>query len=161
MQRSCADMNSPYKRKCWTNSGGPLVNSFTLWSTTSSPVQVQASMYVTCSTESRKIKREGRGWSHCHRLSWRERGGGMTHTRRQQKTLGFLFYIPFPVWIRSSRYWAHSEENSFCHAASVIYTLLFFIPVHVIEYVNQLLSLRESVKRCGMFLAEKRQWGSV
>ncbi len=27
MQRSCADVNSPYKRKCWTNSGGPLVNS--------------------------------------------------------------------------------------------------------------------------------------
>jgi len=27
VQRSCADMNSPYKRKCWTNSGGPLVNS--------------------------------------------------------------------------------------------------------------------------------------
>ncbi len=30
MQRSCADGNSPYKRKCWTNSGGPLVNSL-LW----------------------------------------------------------------------------------------------------------------------------------
>ncbi len=30
MQRSCADVNSPYKRKCWTNSGGPLVNSL-LW----------------------------------------------------------------------------------------------------------------------------------
>jgi hypothetical protein len=29
-QRSCADVNSPYKRKCWTNSGGPLVNSL-LW----------------------------------------------------------------------------------------------------------------------------------
>jgi hypothetical protein len=27
MQSSCADVNSPYKRKCWTNSGGPLVNS--------------------------------------------------------------------------------------------------------------------------------------
>jgi hypothetical protein len=26
MQRSCADVNSLYKRKCWTNSGGPLVN---------------------------------------------------------------------------------------------------------------------------------------
>ncbi len=25
MQRSCTDVNSPYKRKCWTNSGGPLV----------------------------------------------------------------------------------------------------------------------------------------
>ncbi len=25
MQRSCADVNSPYKRKCWTNSGGLLV----------------------------------------------------------------------------------------------------------------------------------------
>jgi hypothetical protein len=24
MQRSCADVNSPYRRKCWTNSGGPL-----------------------------------------------------------------------------------------------------------------------------------------
>ncbi len=24
-QRSCADVNSPYKRKCWTKSGGPLV----------------------------------------------------------------------------------------------------------------------------------------
>ena len=30
MQRSCSDVNSPYKRKCWTNSGGPLVNSL-LW----------------------------------------------------------------------------------------------------------------------------------
>ncbi len=30
MQRPCADVNSPYKRKCWTNSGGPLVNSV-LW----------------------------------------------------------------------------------------------------------------------------------
>jgi hypothetical protein len=30
MQRSCADVNSTYKRKCWTNSGGPLVNSL-LW----------------------------------------------------------------------------------------------------------------------------------
>ncbi len=30
MQRSCADVNSSYKRKCWTNSGGPLVNSL-LW----------------------------------------------------------------------------------------------------------------------------------
>ncbi len=28
--RSCGDVNSPYKRKCWTNSGGPLVNSL-LW----------------------------------------------------------------------------------------------------------------------------------
>ncbi len=27
MQRSGADVNSPYKRKCWTNSGGPLVNT--------------------------------------------------------------------------------------------------------------------------------------
>ncbi len=27
MQRSCADMNSPHKQKCWTNSGGPLINS--------------------------------------------------------------------------------------------------------------------------------------
>ncbi len=27
MQRSCADVNSPYKRQCWTYSGGPLVNS--------------------------------------------------------------------------------------------------------------------------------------
>ncbi len=26
MQRSCADVNSPYKRKCWTNSEGRLVN---------------------------------------------------------------------------------------------------------------------------------------
>ncbi len=30
MQCSCADVNSLYKRKCWTNSGGPLVNSL-LW----------------------------------------------------------------------------------------------------------------------------------
>ncbi len=30
MQRTCADVKSPYKQKCWTNSGGPLVNSF-LW----------------------------------------------------------------------------------------------------------------------------------
>jgi hypothetical protein len=30
MQCSCADVNSPYKRKCWTNSGGPLINSL-LW----------------------------------------------------------------------------------------------------------------------------------
>ncbi len=30
MQRSCADMNSPYNRKWWTNSGGPLVNSLLL-----------------------------------------------------------------------------------------------------------------------------------
>ncbi len=30
MQRSCADVNSPYQQKCWTNSGGPLVNSL-LW----------------------------------------------------------------------------------------------------------------------------------
>jgi hypothetical protein len=30
MQRSCADVNYPYKRKCWTYSGGPLVNSV-LW----------------------------------------------------------------------------------------------------------------------------------
>jgi hypothetical protein len=27
MQRSCADVNSPYQRKCWINAGGPLVNS--------------------------------------------------------------------------------------------------------------------------------------
>ncbi len=27
MQSSCADVNSPYKRKCWINSGGSLVNS--------------------------------------------------------------------------------------------------------------------------------------
>ncbi len=32
MQRHCADVNSPYKRKCWTNSGGPLTNSL-LWGT--------------------------------------------------------------------------------------------------------------------------------
>ncbi len=30
MQRHCADVNSPYIRKCWTNSGGPLTNSL-LW----------------------------------------------------------------------------------------------------------------------------------
>ncbi len=30
MQRPCADVNSPYKWKCWTNSRGPLVNS-SLW----------------------------------------------------------------------------------------------------------------------------------
>jgi hypothetical protein len=30
MQRSCADANSTYRQKCWTNSGGPLVNSV-LW----------------------------------------------------------------------------------------------------------------------------------
>jgi hypothetical protein len=30
MQRSCADVSPPYKRKCWTNSGGPVVNSL-LW----------------------------------------------------------------------------------------------------------------------------------
>ncbi len=30
MQRPCADVNSPYKRKCWTNSVGPLVYSL-LW----------------------------------------------------------------------------------------------------------------------------------
>ncbi len=30
MQRPCADVNSPYKRKCWINSGGPLVTSL-LW----------------------------------------------------------------------------------------------------------------------------------
>jgi hypothetical protein len=30
MQRSCADVNSPYQRNCWTNSGGPLINS-KLW----------------------------------------------------------------------------------------------------------------------------------
>jgi len=30
MQRHCGDVNSPYKRKCWTNSGGPLTNSL-LW----------------------------------------------------------------------------------------------------------------------------------
>ncbi len=30
MQRSWADVSSPYKRKCWTNLGGPLVNSL-LW----------------------------------------------------------------------------------------------------------------------------------
>jgi hypothetical protein len=30
MQRCCADVISPYKPKCWTNSGGPLVNSV-LW----------------------------------------------------------------------------------------------------------------------------------
>ncbi len=30
MQCSCADVNFLYKRKCWTNSGGPLVNSL-LW----------------------------------------------------------------------------------------------------------------------------------
>jgi hypothetical protein len=35
MQRSCADVNSPYKRKCWTNSGGLLVNSL-LWGSTGS-----------------------------------------------------------------------------------------------------------------------------
>ncbi len=29
-QRSSANVNSPYKRKCWTNSMGPLVNSL-LW----------------------------------------------------------------------------------------------------------------------------------
>ncbi len=32
MQHPCADVSSPYKRKCWTNSGGPLVNSV-LWGT--------------------------------------------------------------------------------------------------------------------------------
>ncbi len=26
MQGSCVDVNSPFKRKCWNNSGGPLVN---------------------------------------------------------------------------------------------------------------------------------------
>ncbi len=30
MQRHCADVSSPYKRKCWTNSGGPITNSL-LW----------------------------------------------------------------------------------------------------------------------------------
>ncbi len=30
MHCSCAEVNSLYKRKCWTNSGGPLVNSL-LW----------------------------------------------------------------------------------------------------------------------------------
>jgi hypothetical protein len=30
MQRHCADVNSPYKRKCWTNSRDPLTNSL-LW----------------------------------------------------------------------------------------------------------------------------------
>ncbi len=34
MQRSCADVNSLCKRKCWTNSGGPLVNSL-VWATVS------------------------------------------------------------------------------------------------------------------------------
>ncbi len=32
MQRSCAYVNSPYKRKCWLNSGCPLVDSL-LWGT--------------------------------------------------------------------------------------------------------------------------------
>ncbi len=36
MQRPCADVNSPCKRKCWTNSGGPLVNSL-LWASTLPP----------------------------------------------------------------------------------------------------------------------------
>jgi hypothetical protein len=30
MKHSCADMNFPYKRKCWTNSGDPLINSLQL-----------------------------------------------------------------------------------------------------------------------------------
>ncbi len=34
MQRHSADVNSPYKRKCWTNSGGPLVTSLLLGPTT-------------------------------------------------------------------------------------------------------------------------------
>ncbi len=36
MQRSCADATSPFKGKCWTNSGGPLVNSL-LWEVNSHP----------------------------------------------------------------------------------------------------------------------------
>jgi hypothetical protein len=36
MQRSCADVNFPYKWKCWTNSGGPLVNSL-VWEVNSHP----------------------------------------------------------------------------------------------------------------------------
>ncbi len=31
MHRSCADVNSPYKKKCWTNLRGPFINSL-LWS---------------------------------------------------------------------------------------------------------------------------------
>ncbi len=38
MQRHCADVSSPYKRKCWTNSGGPLTNSL-LWDKYQVPTQ--------------------------------------------------------------------------------------------------------------------------
>ncbi len=44
MQRSCADMNSPYKRKCWANSGGPLVNSL-LWGDSTPPICKPFSLY--------------------------------------------------------------------------------------------------------------------
>ncbi len=46
MQRPCADVNSPYKRKCWTNSGGPLINFLRLMSSFS-PYRT-VSVYCKC-----------------------------------------------------------------------------------------------------------------
>ncbi len=45
MQRSCSVVNSPYKRKCWTNSGGPLVNSL-LWGPHKQLIQAHISSII-------------------------------------------------------------------------------------------------------------------
>jgi hypothetical protein len=49
MKRSCVDVYSPFKRKWWTNSGGPLVNS-ELWDLTPSGGGVQLVMQKIRST---------------------------------------------------------------------------------------------------------------
>jgi hypothetical protein len=54
MQRHCADVNSPYKRKCWTNSGGPLTNSL-LWECTARESLCVDSQNITCVS----LKRRG------------------------------------------------------------------------------------------------------
>ncbi len=56
-QRSCADVNSPYKGKCWTNSGNPLVNSL-LWGEECRRAQLISESY----RPSRHIHDRGDSW---------------------------------------------------------------------------------------------------
>ncbi len=56
MQHSCAVVNSPYKRKWWTNSGGPLVNL--LWGAKTEKFRFCGNS-LRKSVKSRETNREG------------------------------------------------------------------------------------------------------
>ncbi len=81
MQRSCADVNSPYKRKYWTDSGFPLVNSLVLWDPHTFILVGRIWIQESLKCCPKKKWRTGCNFCNCHRLptvtvqkpSWRSK----------------------------------------------------------------------------------------